>query len=94
LASSPGRIVGDSLGRWAVGAVTKEGPAATLHVLAVPKAPIASGVVARADAAISSAPSLLVESQVPATAVIQLLSTLAAPHTPADNALVLTSRHS
>lgn len=49
--------------------------------------------VARADAVISSAPSLLVESQVPAAAVVQLLSSLTAPHTPADNALILSSRH-
>lgn len=37
LASSPGRIVGDSLGRWAVGAVTEQGPTATLHIVALPK---------------------------------------------------------
>lgn len=93
LASSPGRIVGDSLGRWAVGAVTEQGPTATLHIVALPKTNTNPGNTAQAESVALPSASLLVESQAPGAAVIQLLRS-SVPHIPEDNAVVFTSRYS
>lgn len=43
VASSPGRIVGDASGRWGIGAVPNSGPAAALHVFALPELAQGSG---------------------------------------------------
>lgn len=107
LASSPGRIVGDTRGRWGLGAVPVEEMgemqtqlAAALHVFALAEPGSPEGR-SRVDA---SPPALLVESDFDSTGVVQLLHKSSGAPSPSasaaegartssvDNAVVLSSR--